>query len=472
MDLTKSTVQDLQVALSKKEVSSVDVARAYLKNIEKKNPDINAYLEVFDDVESQAKEADKRIASGDVAPLTGIPIAVKDNILIEGRIASAASKMLENYVASYDATVISKLKSQGVVFLGRTNMDDAAMGTSSESSAFGPVKNPHDTTRVPGGSSGGSAAAVAAEMAPIALGSDTGGSIRQPASFCGVVGLKPTYGSVSRSGLIAMTSSIDVIGPVAKTVADAHIVFDVIKGKDAMDSTTVSREDYPSRSDRDVKTIGVPRHLFGDDLDAEVSKKFDAALDELEKKGFSIQDIEMKNLKYALPAYYIIVPAEASTNLDRLDGVRYGFHKDGSDMIDDFTQSRTGGFGPEPKRRTLMGAYVLSAGYYDAYYGKATQVVKKLKDDYAQAFSEVDIVAMPTTPTPPFKIGEKTDPLSLYLQDIFTTHANLSGVPGISVPMGTISEEGVGLPVGIQFIAPHLEEERLFSVSKIFLGEE
>lgn len=434
--------------------TSVELVEKYLKNI---NPDVNAYLEVFEDVVDQAKKADKMIAKGEGGLLTGIPISIKDNILIKGRKVSSASRMLENYVATYDATVISKLKEEGVVFVGRTNMDEFAMGSSTENSAYGRVKNPLDLERVPGGSSGGSAASVAMDSVPISLGSDTAGSVRQPASFCGVIGLKPTYGSVSRHGLMAMGSSLDVIGPIGKTVDDVEIVYDVIKGRSKFDSTSV---DGIKVLEKDKYTIGIPKGIL-EGVDVDVSESFKKVIKSLESKGYSTKEIELPHAKYGISSYYIIMPAEVSTNLERLDGVRYGVHKKGDDLLQDYVNSRSHGFGKETKRRILLGTYVLSAGYYDAYYGKAQTVRSLISKDFSDAFKNVDVIVTPTAPTVAFKAGEKSDPLSMYLADIFTVNANLTGLPAISLP-----SETSGLPIGFQIIAPHLHEKLLFKIGR------
>lgn len=466
--------------LAAKEISAEELAGACLAEIEKRNKNLNAYLEVFDDVKEQARAADARRAKGESNPLLGIPIAVKDNILIEGRRASAASKILENYVATYDATVTKKLKDAGATFLGRANCDEFAMGGSNENSAFGPVKNPYDESRVAGGSSGGSAAAVAAHLALGALGSDTGGSTRDPASFCGVVALKPTYGAVSRSGLIAMGSSLDQIGPIAKTVEDAELVFNAIRGRDELDSTSQdfqgsnqgsTLDQNSSRSNlqgRTLKKIGVPRHLLGDGMDADVLMQFEESLKNLKEKNFETVDIELPSASLTLAIYYIIMPAEASTNLARFDGVRYGLSLRGENLWDDYAKTRGEGFGAEVRRRIMLGTYVLSAGYYEAYYGKATAARARLRKEFEDALKTVDCIATPTMPTPAWKIGEKSDPLSMYLADIFTVAANLTGNPAISVPMGTVRRGDKELPVGIQFTAAHEDEGALFAVGKVF----
>ncbi len=431
------------------------------------NKKLNAYLEIFDADDEAIESAQKRIdMEGDAAPmLCGIPLAIKDNILIEGKVASAASKMLENYRATYDATVITKLKKAGALFVGRTNMDEFAMGSSTEHSAYGATKNPVDTSRVPGGSSGGSAAAVAAHLCIAALGSDTGGSIRQPAAHTGLVGLKPTYGSVSRSGLIALGSSLDQIGPLAKTVEDARILYETIAGRDQLDSTTIPDGLYPKRDVPKAMRIGVPRALIGEGVDSEVRKVFDETLERLEKGGHEIVDIELPASAFALPVYYILMPAEVSTNLARLDGIRYGHAARGKTLLDDYLHSRTEGFGEETRRRILLGTFVLSSGYIDAYYRKADSARTLLRREYSQAFEECDVIAFPTTPAPAFKFGEKSDTLAMYLEDVFTVTANLTGMPAISVPMGTVEREGKHLPVGIHFTAPHGSETSLFAIA-------
>ena len=466
MDISKLTIAEARRALDAKEYSALELTNEYLDAIAEKDGEIHAYLEVWaDSAREEAKAADAVIAAGKSQPLTGIPLALKDNLLVEGRVASSASKILENYLASYDATVIAKLKAQGAVFLGRTNMDEFAMGSSTENSAYGVTKNPHDLSRVPGGSSGGSAAAVAAGLALGALGSDTGGSIRQPASHCGLVGLKPTYGAVSRFGLMPMGSSLDQIGPLTKTVGDAQILFDAIRGHDSSDSTSSPEGFYPVRSLKRV--IGVPRAFIAKGVDEDVLARFNAALDVLHKAGYEIRDVEMPNLPYALPVYYIICPAEVSTNLARLDGIRYGLSVPADTIGEVYTKTRGAGFGPEVRRRTLIGTFVLSSGYADAYYRKARSVRELIRQDFASVFETVDAVAMPTAPGPAFRIGEKaSDPLAMYLEDIFSVTANLAGVPAISVPGGTVERDGKNLPVGFQLIAAWGGEQTLFAIGK------
>ncbi len=463
--LNELTIEEAARALRARECTVRELWDACSKAIEEKNPELNAYLEVFAADDAAIAAAQKRIDSeGENAPLLcGIPLAIKDNILIEGKIASAASKMLENYRATYDATVISKLKAQGALFLGRTNMDEFAMGSSTEHSAYGKTLNPIDTSRVPGGSSGGSAAAVAAHLAFAALGSDTGGSIRQPAALTGIVGLKPTYGAVSRSGLIAMGSSLDQIGPLAKSVEDARILYEAIRGKDVLDATTIPDGLYEARELPQSLRIGVPRHLLMEGVSADVLAAFEATLAKLTEAGHTLIDIELPTSAHALAAYYIIMPAEVSTNLARLDGIRYGHTARGETLLDDYIDSRTEGFGEETRRRVLLGTFVLSSGYIDAYYRKADAARVVLRREYDKAFESCDVIAFPTTLSPAFKFGEKSDPLSMYLEDIFTVTANLTGMPAISIPMGTVNRDGTALPVGIHFTAPHQAEQVLFA---------
>ncbi|MCR4334495.1 MAG: Asp-tRNA(Asn)/Glu-tRNA(Gln) amidotransferase subunit GatA [Patescibacteria group bacterium] len=468
IDLKNLTIKKVHEHFIKGDFTALDLARAYLKNIESKNKDLNAYLEVFDDVEEQAKIADDKIKAGKADILTGIPFAIKDNILIEGRIASSASKILENYHATYDATVIKKLKEAGAIFLGRTNMDEFAMGGSTENSAFGVTKNPYDHTRVAGGSSGGSAVVVAGDMALVALGSDTGGSVRQPASFCGLVGLKPTYGSVSRYGLMAMGSSLDQIGPITKTAEDAEIIFNEVHGKDINDSTTIFENTHPKKDLKNKKLIiGIPKNFINKDgVDKEVFTNFEASIAKIKLLGYEVKEISLSDIDYSLAVYYIIMSAEASTNLSRFDGVKYGLHKDGKNLLEDYLMTRGEGLGKEVRRRILLGTYVLSSGYYDAYYNKANDIRKTIKKTFDNVFREVDVILTPTTPTPAFKIGEKSkDPLQMYLEDVFTVTANLTGMPAISVPSGFTNDK---LPIGMQFIASHGRENILFEISKVF----
>jgi aspartyl-tRNA(Asn)/glutamyl-tRNA(Gln) amidotransferase subunit A len=473
IDISKLTIKDLNRHLKSKDFSVKELAEAYLENIKKNNSDINAYLEVYSDVIEQAEELDKKIEGGEIGPLFGVPLAIKDNILIDGKKATSASKILEGFVAPYDATVIKKLKQAGALFLGRANMDEFAMGGSTENSAFGVTKNPLDTSRVAGGSSGGSVAAVAMNGALASLGSDTGGSVRQPSSFCGVVGLKPTYGSVSRHGLMAMGSSLDVIGPITKTVTDSEILFNTIKGKDSFDSTTFGDDIYEKRKIGSSLTIGVPYHILEKGGIPDESKtKFEEAVNKLKDLGYTIKDIKLPNIEYSLAVYYIIMPAEVSSNLSRFDGVKFGLHVDGDNLLQDYLKTRGQGFGPEARRRILIGTYVLSAGYHDAFYNKALILRQKISEDFRKAFSEVDAIITPTTPGTAFKIGEKiNDPLSLYLEDVFTVPANIVGIPAISIPNGEVDSMGVKLPLGLQIMAPHNCEDILFEIGKKFLNE-
>jgi len=461
MLLNNLTIKKARKLLTDKEISARELTAYYLKNIEEKNKNINAYLEVFDDALNEAEKLDKE-GNGD-RPLWGIPLAIKDNILIKGKTCSAGSRMLQNYRASYDATAIKKLKSAGAVFLGRTNMDEFAMGASTENSAYGVTKNPKDLTRVSGGSSGGSAAAVAMDGCLGALGSDTGGSIRQPASFCGVVGLNPTYGAVSRSGLIAMASSFDQIGPMAKTVEDAEIIFNAVKGSDPMDSTSSSTPDFDERKLDGKLRIGLLKY-DKNGVDKEINESMEKSAKIFKNLGYEISEIEMPNIKYSVPCYYILVPAEVSSNLARFDGVRYGLFKEGKNLTEDYMKTREAGFGLETRRRIILGTYVLSAGYYDAYYAKAQKVRELIKKDFENVFKSVDAIISPVSPSAAFKIGEKAnDPLKMYLEDIFTAPAKMAGLPAMSIPTGINSE---GLPVGLQIIAPRFGEKLLFEMGK------
>ncbi len=466
-DLTKLTLKQAHDGLKKGEFSSLELTQAFFKKIEEKDKEIKAFISLMEESAlEQAKVADEMIKKGNISVLTGIPCAIKDSILIKGVRCTAASKMLENYIAPYDATVIKKMKEQGAVFLGKTNMDEFAMGSSCENSAFFPTRNPHDLERVPGGSSGGSAAAVASDMCVFALGSDTGGSIRQPASFCGIAGLKPTYGTVSRHGLIAYASSLDQIGPLAKTVEDAKLIFEAIKGSDKMDSTSINIS-----KDSKVKKlkIGVPREYFAIGLDKEVEKSINDAIETYKKAGAQIVNISLPHAGYALACYYIIAPAEASANLARFDGLRYGFSADeetGDELMDIYLRNRTQGFGKEVRNRIMLGTYTLSSGYYDAYYKRALKARTLIKRDFEKAFEEVDVILGPTSPVLPFKIGEKSDdPLAMYLADVYTVSINLAGVPAISIPCGKSAK---GLPIGMQLIGAPFEEKKLLEIAAVF----
>jgi len=473
VNLAELTIKKVHDLIHDKEISCRELLSIYSENIKKHEKNINAYLEVFDDAYEEAEEEDKKIMAGEEPKsLAGIPLAIKNNIMIKGKICSAGSKILENYKATYDATVIKKLRDKGAVFIGRTNMDEFAMGSSTENSAFGPTKNPYDLERVPGGSSGGSAAAVAQQECLAALGSDTGGSIRQPAAFCGIVGLKPTYGAVSRYGLIAMASSLDQIGPLAKTTEDVELLFNAIKGKDSFDSTSVDFEKFRVKKS-ETKTIGVPKEFFSlreggkEGLDKDIAANILKAIDFFKDNGYLIKEVSLPYAEYNLPAYYILMPAEVSANLARFDGIRYGFSEKGDNLLEDYMKTRGKGFGKEVRHRIILGTYVLSAGYYDAYYNQAQKIRALIKKDFENVFKEVDVLITPTTPNPPFKIGEKTsDPLQMYLEDIYTVSANLAGVPAISFPVGFTKREGKKLPVACQLIGPWFGEEILFDLSK------
>lgn len=471
MNLENLTISKIHQGLNGKEFSASEICRLFLEKIEKEDKDIKSFVIVASSsAMAQAKKVDEMIASKKEIPLlAGVPLAVKDNILVEGAGCTAGSKMLKNYTAPYDATVVKKLKERGAVILGKTNLDEFAMGSSTENSAFFTTKNPHDLTRVPGGSSGGSAAALAAGFSVFALGSDTGGSIRQPASFCGIVGLKPTYGAVSRYGLIAFGSSLDQIGPLAGSTEDCKIVFNEISGKDPFDSTSAEFKEPDSEIKISGLKIGIPKEYFIKGIDEGVEKAVREAIKKYEKMGAKIEEISLPNTEYALACYYIIAPSEASANLARYDGIKYGYSelKESKDLADVYSKSRQEGFGPEVRRRIMIGTYALSAGYYDAYYLRAQKVRTLIQRDFDRAFKKVDVIFTPTTPTSAFKIGEKAkDPLSMYLSDIFTVSINLAGLPALSVPCG----KAEGLPVGLQIIGKSFEENRILEVGK-FLNQ-
>ncbi|MEI8103551.1 MAG: Asp-tRNA(Asn)/Glu-tRNA(Gln) amidotransferase subunit GatA [Candidatus Moraniibacteriota bacterium] len=469
-------IRSLHQQLKNREITSVALTQKYLDAIKTKDGEIGAYLTVLEESAlQQAAEVDKKFDAGEEADmLTGIPCAIKDNILMTGVRTTAGSKMLEEYIAPYDATVISHLRKNGAIMLGKTNLDEFAMGSSTENSAYKVTHNPIDLERVPGGSSGGSAAAVAGDMAVWSLGSDTGGSIRQPASFCGLVGVKPTYGRVSRSGLIAMASSFDQIGPLATTVEDAAIVLSRIAGYDRLDATTAESEGkyYEQYLTGDIKgvKIGVPKEYLSENLDTRVRFLIEQSLEKFRSKGAIVESIDLSESRYALPTYYIAIFSEISSNLARLDGIRYGLQdKDAKTLLDIYRMSRAEGFGTEVERRIMLGTYTLSAGYYDAYYKKAQAVRKLLRQSFERAFEKVDFIFSPTTPEPAFKIGAKTsDPLTMYLSDIYTVTANLVGVPAISFPMGTVTEEGKPLPVGGQLMAKWYDEEGMLNCADAF----
>jgi aspartyl-tRNA(Asn)/glutamyl-tRNA(Gln) amidotransferase subunit A len=468
MDLSEFTISQAHDKLKKREVSALELCQAFLGEIKKKDKEIKAFLTVNErSALSQAKKVDGLISEGKEFPfLAGIPAAIKDNILVKNQKCTAGSKILENYIAPYDATAIERLRNQGVVFLGKTNLDEFGMGSSTENSAFGPTHNPHDLSRVPGGTSGGSTAATAAKMALFSLGSDTGGSIRQPSSFCGVIGLRPTYGSVSRYGLIAFTSSMDQIGPIARTVDDARAVFEAISGKDKMDSTSLELpENRELKLEIKNLKIGVPKEYFVKGIDPEVEKIIRGAIKKYEEGGAKIKEVSLPHTEYALAAYYLINPSEASANLARYDGIKYGFSEKGKDLIEVYLKSRGEGLGSEVRRRIMLGAYALSAGYYEAYYLQAQKVRTKVIEDFKRVFRKVDVLMTPVSPVLPFKIGEKAkNPLSMYLVDIYTVSLSLAGLPALSLPVGKVGK----LPVGLQIIGRPFEENKILEVGKIF----
>lgn len=451
-----------------KKFSSAELVDACLSAIKKTDKKLSAYLNTFEaEARRLAEQADEKIARNDRGFLQGIPMAVKDNILYGGHICTAGSRILENYNAVYDATAVSKLKDAGAVILGKTNMDEFAMGASTEFSAFQTTKNPWDTTRVPGGSSGGSAAAVASDMCIGALGSDTGGSVRQPASLCGVVGLKPTYGRVSRWGLIAMASSLDQIGVISKTVQDAAWILNTIEGLDAKDSTSVNVPAVATEFPQDINglKIGMPKEFFEQGLDPGVEEMVKAAIAKFQDLGAEIHEISLPHSGHSLAVYYLIMPSEVSSNMARYDGVRYGKREKGKNLLEVYKNTRGKNLGPEVRRRIMLGTYALSAGYYEAYYGRAQKVRTLIREEFKNAFSKVDCIVGPTAPTPAFKIGEKfEDPLTMYLSDIYTTAANVAGLPAISIPCGLTG----GLPVGLQITGNYFDENTILRVANTF----
>ena len=465
-ELTALGTGELRRRLAAGRVSSREITAACLGRIEKLDGELNAFLRINPRAEREADEADRRLAEGRGGPLTGIPVAVKDNLNTAGLETTCASKILDGFVPLRDATAVARLREAGVVILGKTNMDEFAMGSSTENSAYGATRNPWDRERVPGGSSGGSAVAVAAGMAPLALGSDTGGSIRQPAALCGVVGLKPTYGRVSRSGLVAFGSSLDQIGPLSREVADAARLLQVIAGADPRDSTSVDQPlaDYAAACERGVDgmRIGMPPEYVDEGLDPEIASAVRSAARELERQGASVEQISLPHTRYSIPTYYLLATAEASSNLARYDAVRYGRRADGAGRLGEmYRESRGQGFGPEVKRRIMLGTYALSAGYYDQFYGTAQRARTLLRQDFLDVFAGgIELLLTPATPTTAFRLGEKTqDPLEMYLQDVYTATANLAGLPGICLPVG---KSDAGLPIGCQLIAPPFAEEELF----------
>ena len=473
MDLTKLTIAELQEQLQKRAVTAREIAEAHLKRIDERDPQVKAFLRLSPErALEQAAAIDRLVEKKQpLPPLAGVPMAIKDVIATRDVPTTAGSRILENYRPPYDATAVSRLEQAGAVILGKTNCDEFAMGSSTENSSYFPTRNPHDLERVPGGSSGGSAAAVADALALASLGSDTGGSIRQPASFCGVVGVMGTYGRVSRYGLIAFASSLDHIGPFARTVRDAAAVLQVMAGRDSNDSTSadVPVPDYAAELEKPVKgmKVGVPKEYFGAGLDTEVRAQVEKGIERLRELGCELREVSLPHTDYAIACYYIIAPAEASSNLARYDGVRYAFRAPGADSLEAmYHTTRGAGFGAEVKRRIMLGTYVLSAGYYEAYYLKAQKVRTLLYQDFVRAFEQVDALVTPTAPTPAFKLGEKTnDPLQMYLADIYTVTGSLAGVPGISVPCG---KSKAGLPIGLQLFAKHFDEARLLRLAHAF----
>lgn len=473
MNITELTVHELKEKLEKKELTSHEITKAYIEKIEEKEKDVQAFVTTLEkDALEKAEEIDKKIANGEITEkLAGIPIGIKDNICTKGVKTTCSSKMLEDFVAPYDGTVMEKINSENLINLGKLNMDEFAMGGSTEHSYFHVTKNPWNLNKVPGGSSGGSAAAVAAGMVPWALGTDTGGSIRQPASFCGVVGLKPTYGLVSRYGVVAFASSLDQVGPITKDVTDSAMLLNIITGKDKMDSTSVERPniDYTKALKNDVKglKIAVPKELFAEGINEEVKESLEKAIETYKELGAEVSEVSLNIAEYALASYYIIACAEASSNLGRFDGVRYGHRaKEFNNLKELYRNSRTEGFGPEVKRRIILGTYVLSSGYYDAYYKKAQQVRTLVMNEFKSIFDNYDIILTPTSPTVAFDIGSKiNDPLAMYLSDICTVSVNIAGLPGISIPCGVDKQ---GMPIGMQLIGNRFTEETLLNAAYTF----
>lgn len=476
MDLHTLTATEIAAGVQTKKFSAKEVAASSLAAIKKQNPTLNAYITILEESAFASAEAvDKKVQSGQkLGRLAGVPIAIKDNMMVKGARTTCASKILGDYKAPYDATVIEKLRAEDAVFVGKTNMDEFAMGSSTEHSAFGLARNPWNTDCIPGGSSGGSAITVATRATPLSLGSDTGGSIRQPASLCGILGMKPTYGQVSRYGLVAFASSLDQIGPFAHDPADMALLLDVICGHDPKDSTSVDRPvpNFLSNLKKPIKgmRIGVPKENFMAGLDKEVESRVREAIDVLKKLGADVKEISLPTSDAALAVYYILAPSEASSNLARFDGMRYGFrNQQATNLIEQYGLNRRDGFGAEVKRRIMIGTYALSSGYYDAYYSKAQKVRTLIKRDFEKAFQGVDVILTPVSPTPAFRIGEKIDdPLTMYLSDIYTIPANLAGVPGISVPCGFSSKN---LPIGVQFLTPAFNDSDLLRLAHAFLSE-
>ena len=473
MEITELTVHELIEKLKNKELTSTEITQSYVGRIKEKEPEVQAFVTTLEDEAlKQAKEIDEKRASGEIKnDLAGIPIGIKDNMCTKGIKTTCSSHMLEKFVSPYDATVVEKLKSENLIDLGKLNMDEFAMGGSTEYSYFHKTYNPWNLNKVPGGSSGGSAAAVAANMVPWALGSDTGGSIRQPSSFCGVVGLKPTYGLVSRYGLVAFASSLDQIGPITKDVEDSAILLNLIAGHDEKDTTSadIAKKDYTKNLKNDIKgkKIGVPKEFFGEGINTEVKEKLQEAMETYKELGAEVEEFSLNIAKYSLATYYIIACAEASSNLGRFDGIRYGYRTpEFSNLKELYKKSRSEGFGPEVKRRIILGTYVLSSGYYDAYYKKAQQVRTLVMNEFQKAFEKYDVILTPTSPTVAFDIGSKSNnPLEMYLADICTVSVNIAGLPGISIPCGVDKE---GMPVGMQLIGNKFEEEKLLNMAYVF----
>ena len=468
------SISEQSRALAAGEISSVELTQSYIDRIKQLDGELNSFITVTDELAlEQAKAADERRTAGNAEALTGIPLAHKDLFCTEGVKTTCASKILDNFIAPYESTVTRKFKEAGTVMLGKTNMDEFAMGSSNENSHYGAVKNPWDKAAIPGGSSGGSAAAVAAQLAAGATGTDTGGSIRQPASHCGITGLKPTYGRVSRYGMIAYASSLDQAGPMTRTAEDAALMLNTMAGFDHRDSTCMNREvpDYTASLNDSLegRTIGLPKEYFSAGLDSDVEQRIRDAVAVYEKLGAKVKEVSLPNLQLSIPSYYVIAPAEASTNLSRFDGARFGHRcEDPVDLMDMYKRSRSEGFGEEVKRRILVGTYALSAGYYDAYYNKAQQIRRLIRDDFMTAFEQCDIIMGPNAPTPAFNIGEKSDdPVAMYLSDIYTLSVNLAGLPGMSVPAGVVN----GRPVGLQMIGRHFDESSLLNAAHRFQQE-
>jgi aspartyl-tRNA(Asn)/glutamyl-tRNA(Gln) amidotransferase subunit A len=472
IDLKNISIKKAHKDLIEKKYSVKDLVDSYLKNIEEKNKDLNIYLNIFSETFDKAvAEAQEKVNTGKATLLTGIPYAVKSIINVKGQNSSCGSKILENYSSPYNATVIERLNEQGAIALGFVNMDEFACGSSGENSAFGTTKNPLDTTRVPGGSSSGSAAAVAADMALFALGTDTGGSIRQPAAFCGLVGVKPTYGRVSRKGSAAMGTSFDQISPITKTLEDSKIVLDIISGKDNFDMNALDKDDFLSKEVILKKKIGVPRSFVNQVKNTKVLDNFNESLDKFKKEGYEVVEIDFDNLSLTLPVYYVLMSAEFSTNISRIDGMRYGKKVDGQSIVEDYFRTRGEGFGEEVKRRIILGTYVLSAGYEDQYYNKAGALREKIRVEFKEKIKDFDAIVFPTTPAPAFKIGENESPIEMYLADIFTVSSSVISNPAISVPAGNIEVDGGEMPLGLQILADFEDEKTMYKVAEDFLKD-